>query len=154
MCWRPPHGGCVRTGSGNAKGAAGRDGRRPLDAERVSARSGRLGRHVVLTVTAFGRGVFASALSVVGPAGLIGAVLAVTAFGTDVFVFAGSVVVGPAGGVRVVLARDRLGRSVAGVGNAIGHGLLNDRQVVADAGQERQVPARVRARAGTVTIGP
>src|SRR6266581_3759340 len=104
MCWRPPHGGCVRTGSGNAKGAAGRDGRRPLDAERVSARSGRLGRHVVLTVTA---------LSVVGPAGLIGAVLAVTAFGTDVFVFAGSVVVGPAGGVRVVLARDRLGRTVA-----------------------------------------
>ena len=77
----------------------------------MSARSGCLGRRAVQAVTAFRCGVFASAGSVVGPAGLVGAVLAVPTFGGGGFAFAGRVVGGPAGmeailtGLRQELAR-------------------------------------------------
>jgi hypothetical protein len=119
-------------GPGMRKGDAGRDGRRPLERGlQVTARSGRSGRDAVpaVAVAAFGSGVVASRRGAVAGAG-------------GVFQSAAGV------------AGVGFGRSVAGVGNAVGDGAFNDGQLVADTGQERQVPAGVRAGAGTVAVRP
>ena len=60
----------------------------------------------------------------------------------------GRVVCQSAGSVR-----SGSGRSVAGVGDVVGEGLLDGRELVADAGEERQVGSGCPAGAGAVPVG-
>src|ERR1022692_3333956 len=54
---------------------------------------------------------------------------------------------------QAVTAGNWFRRAVAGVGDVVGQGLLDAGELVADAGQEREVAAGVAAGAGAVAVG-
>src|SRR6266568_1014037 len=79
----------------------------------------------------------------------------IVAVGADL---AGAAGVGARRGAAIGLrlfSSEQAGRGdIAGVRGAVGDGLLDRGQRVADGGEERQVRAGVAARAGTVAVGP